>query len=112
MNGIEWHEGDEIITLKHEFPNQFMLRMLVRDTRGMVCKWDEVETHVSTRTRLVALSTVNYETDTVRTSPFLIPSSAPRNVLVYLDGTQSVGALGFDCQQLNQTSWAWMLTSG
>ena len=100
MSGIEWHEGDEIITLKHEFPNQIYASHARAGIRGLVCKWDELETHLSNRTRLVALSTVNYETGFRPDLASLLPKLRARNVLVYLDGTQSIGALGFDCQQL------------
>jgi len=115
MNGIDWKDGDEIITLKHEFPNQLYASHAHRETRGIVCKWDEVEAHVSTRTRLVVLSTVNYETGFRPDLASLIPRLRERGVLVYLDGTQSIGALRFDCAQLQPDfvgvdAYKWMIS--
>jgi cysteine desulfurase / selenocysteine lyase len=114
MNGIDWKDGDEVITLKHEFPNQLYAPHARKETRGVVCKWDELEAHVSERTRLVVLSTVNYETGFRPDLAELIPKLRERGVLVYLDGTQSIGALRFDCGQLQPDflgvdAYKWMI---
>jgi selenocysteine lyase/cysteine desulfurase len=115
MNGIEWHEGDEIITLKHEFPNQIYASHARTGVRGIVSKWDEIEEHLSPKTRLVALSTVNYETGFRPDLASLLPKLRERGVLVYLDGTQSIGALRFDCQELQPDflgvdAYKWMIS--
>lgn len=115
MNGIEWHEGDEIITLKHEFPNQIYASHARTGVRGIVSKWNEIEEHLSPKTRLVALSTVNYETGFRPDLASLLPKLRERGVLVYLDGTQSIGALRFDCQELQPDflgvdAYKWMIS--
>ncbi|MDX2152649.1 MAG: aminotransferase class V-fold PLP-dependent enzyme [Bryobacteraceae bacterium] len=98
LNGIDWKPGDRIVTLENEFPNNLYAPTLTRN-RGVECieaTWDTFYESINARTRLVAVSTVNY------TNGFRLPAEEvaaflrERGVLLYLDGTQSVGALRFD----------------
>ena len=61
MSAVDWQPGDELLTLHHEFPNQLYGHASV-GARGVECDWHEFESHVSKKTRMVALSTVNYTT--------------------------------------------------
>lgn len=98
--GIDWKRGDNLVTLADEFPNQLYLSALI-EHRGVELRevpWENLRDSIDARTRLVALSEVNYATG------FRVPISEiskiahERGPLVYLDGTQSTGALVTDIQ--------------
>jgi selenocysteine lyase/cysteine desulfurase len=115
LGGIEWHEGDEILTLENEFPNQIYATQSRFAVRGIVCRWDELRSRITEKTRLVLLSTVNYMTGLRPDLLTLVPELRERRVLVYLDGTQSVGALGFDCKSIQPdflavNAYKWMIS--
>jgi cysteine desulfurase / selenocysteine lyase len=115
LNGIDWQEGDEILTLQHEFPNQVYAAQSRHGVRGVVCPWNELEQNLSSRTRLVLLSTVNYQTGIRPDLQTTIRKLRERSILVYLDGTQSVGALRMDCEALQPDflavdAYKWMIS--
>lgn len=98
LTGLEWRSGDRILTLEHEFPNNFYapgsLERLGVELR--MCTWEDLRVSVDSRTRLAVVSSVNYNTgfapDLAEIAGFL----GDRGVLLYIDGTQSIGALRFD----------------
>jgi selenocysteine lyase/cysteine desulfurase len=98
LAGLDWRSGDRILTFEHEFPNNlYAPGLLGRLGVEMVeCSWDRFYESVNARTRLVCISSVNYNTGftppLVEIGEFL----RERGVLLYVDGTQSVGALEFD----------------
>lgn len=117
MNGVDWREGDEVLTLEGEFPNNVYApaHLARHGVRLIETGWPELLERVTERTRLVCVSTVNYVTG------FRCPIEEAgaelqrRGVLVYVDGTQSVGALRFDCAAwmpdlLAVNCYKWMLT--
>jgi cysteine desulfurase/selenocysteine lyase len=97
VSSVDWQTGDELLTLHHEFPNQLYAHASV-GARSVECEWDEFEAHVNERTRMVVLSTVNYTTGLRLDLSHVVKDLRKRGVIVYLDGTQSVGALEFDCE--------------
>jgi selenocysteine lyase/cysteine desulfurase len=114
ISSIDWQAGDELLTLHHEFPNQLYGHASV-GARGVECDWHEFEAHVSERTRLVALSTVNYTTGLRLDLATVVKDLRKRGIVVYLDGTQSVGALEFDCSSiapdfLAVDTYKWMIS--
>ena len=90
LAGIAPAPGDNIVTLDDEFPNYLY--------QGGARKvpWDQLADSVDDRTRLVAFSQVNYATGfrppLAEVSRFLCEKGVP----LFLDGSQSVGALTFD----------------
>ena len=96
ISSIDWQAGDELLTLHHEFPNQLYGHASVC-ARGVECDWHEFATQITERTRLVALSTVNYTTGLRPDLSRIVPELRKRGIVVYLDGTQSAGALEFNC---------------
>jgi selenocysteine lyase/cysteine desulfurase len=95
MAGIEWKPGDRIVSLKGEFPNNLYFPAVLAD-RGVEfveCEWPDFYEGITPATKLVLLSSVNYSTG------FRLPLEEIGNrlresgVLLYVDGTQSVGAL-------------------
>jgi|SRR5579871_3331636 len=98
LAGIPWRPGDRVVTLEHEFPNNLYLGTLLErhGVELVVRPWNQFYESVDNRTRLVILSSVNYNTGF---APPLAEISAflrKRSVLFFLDGTQSVGALRLD----------------
>jgi cysteine desulfurase/selenocysteine lyase len=95
LGGMDWREGDRIVTLRDEFPNQYYFAASLAARGVALIEQDEIAS-LPERTRAVLLSTVNYSNgyrpDLVRVSELARAAGA----LLYLDGTQSVGALRFD----------------
>ena len=93
LSGIAPKPGDNIVTLDDEFPNY-----LYQDAARKV-PWDRFYESVDGRTRLVAFSEVNYATGfrppLAEISRFL----GERGVPLFLDGSQSVGALTLDVRK-------------
>ena len=94
MSGLDWKPGDRVLTLDDEFPNQLYA------ANGVVCSWDRFYESIDERTRLVVLSTVNYNTGFVPPLAEIAAFLRPRGVLLYVDGSQSVGALDFNIEQV------------
>lgn len=106
--GLEWKPGDNVVTLADEFPNYLYLPALV-ERHGVEFRevpWERFFESIDERTRIVALSEVNYSSGfrppLEKISRFL----RDRGVLLFVDGTQSVGALRFDVQKLQPDALA------
>jgi cysteine desulfurase/selenocysteine lyase len=96
--GIEWKRGDNVITLADEFPNCLYLPALV-DRHAVEFReipWDRFYESVDSKTRLVVLSEVNYSTGFRAPIAEISKFLHQRGALLFVDGTQSVGALRFD----------------
>lgn len=98
LTGLDWQAGDRILTLEHEFPNNLYSPGLVarQGVEMAECEWAKFYESVDERTRLVTLSAANYNTGF---APPLLEVSRflrERGVMLFVDGTQSVGALQFD----------------
>jgi selenocysteine lyase/cysteine desulfurase len=100
LGGIEWTPGDRIVTLEHEFPNNLYFPALLgrHGVEFVETSWERLEGTVDARTRLVALSTVNYTNGFRPPLEEIGKLARAQGALLYLDGTQSVGALQFDCR--------------
>jgi cysteine desulfurase / selenocysteine lyase len=115
MSSIDWQPGDEMLTLHNEFPNQLYAHAGV-GARSVECDFGEFEARVNERTRLVLLSTVNWATGLRPDLSTIIPALRRRGIVVYLDGTQSIGALQFDCAALEADflsvdAYKWMISA-
>jgi selenocysteine lyase/cysteine desulfurase len=115
MGGIDWQEGDEILTLEHEFPNQLYAAQCIPGVRGVICHPAEIQESITDRTRLAVLSTVNYTSGVRPDLEPIIQHLHSRGALVYVDGTQSVGALRIDCAELQPDflavdAYKWLLS--
>ena len=93
--GIDWRRGDRIVTLRDEFPNQYYFAASLADRGVELLEVDTIES-LPENTRAVLVSSVNYSygyrPDFAHISLIALAAGA----LVYVDGTQSVGALTFD----------------
>ena len=97
IGGMEWKPGDQILTLEREFPNNLYQPALLanRGVELVECKWPEFLDAIGERTRLVAISTVNWATG-LRPPLAEIRKRLPQRAIFYLDATQSCGALQLD----------------
>jgi selenocysteine lyase/cysteine desulfurase len=89
-----------VVTLADEFPNQLYLPALV-ERYGVEFRespWERFYDSIDARTRLVAVSEVNYATGFRAPIAGISRIAHERGALVYVDGTQSIGALRFDVQ--------------
>jgi cysteine desulfurase / selenocysteine lyase len=117
LAGLDWHPGDRILTLEHEFPNNLYAPGLLQrtDVETIACPWDRFYDSVNERTRLVIVSSVNYNTGFAPPLAELADFLHARGILLYVDGTQSVGALRFDVGRLQPAMLAvhgykWLLS--
>ncbi len=105
LGGIEWQEGDRIVTLRDEFPNQYYFAASLAARGVELVELNEIYA-IPDRTRAVLASTVNYSNG-YRPDVALISRLTHRaGALLYLDGTQSVGALRFDTAEVNPDMFA------
>jgi selenocysteine lyase/cysteine desulfurase len=93
LAGIAPRAGENIVTLDDEFPNY-----LYQDAARKV-PWDRFCESVDDRTRLVAFSEVNYATGFRPPLAEIVKFLGERGVPLFLDGSQSVGALTFDVRR-------------
>ncbi len=102
LGGIEWKPGDRVVTLRGEFPNNLYHPALLGGlgVEFVETDWEGFYDAITPRTRLVALSTVNYTNGFRPPLDEIAPFLAGRGVLLFLDGTQSVGALEFDVRRI------------
>ena len=117
MLGLPWQPGDEVLTLEGEFPNQlYVSSVLARfGARLRTAPWCEFYPSVDQRTRLVVLSTVNYATGFRPPLEEISRFLREHGVLLYVDGSQSVGALQFDIARVRPSvlcvdAYKWMLS--
>jgi len=93
LAGLNLKPADNIVTLDDEFPNyQYMASARRVSFDGLLDAIDE-------RTRLVAFSEVNYSTGFRPPLHEVLRVTQERGIPLFLDGSQSVGALTFDVRR-------------
>jgi cysteine desulfurase / selenocysteine lyase len=117
LSGLDWHSGDRVLTLEHEFPNNlYAPGSLQRFGVEMIAvPWERFCESVDARTRLVVLSSVNYNTGFAPPLAELADFLRARGILLFIDGTQSLGALRFDVSRIQPDMFAvhgykWLLS--
>jgi len=99
LGGMGWHAGDRIVTLRDEFPNQYYFAASLAEQGAELLEMDAIDS-LPERTRAVLISTVNYSNgyrpDVARIARLAHEAGA----LLYVDGTQSIGALTFDIRSV------------
>lgn len=93
LAGLALAPGDNVVTLDDEFPNY-----LYQDAARKV-PWERFYESVDDRTRLVAFSEVNYATGFRPPLAEIARFVSKRGVPLFLDGSQSAGALTFDVRE-------------
>jgi cysteine desulfurase/selenocysteine lyase len=116
LTGIDWKPGDRVVTLEGEFPNNIYHPALLRQmgVEFVETSWEGLREAITPNTRLVALSTVNYISGFRPPLEELAGFLRERGVILYLDGTQSIGALRFDASRIRPDvlaahGYKWML---
>jgi selenocysteine lyase/cysteine desulfurase len=98
IGGIDWQPGERVVTLRNEFPNNQYFPALLAD-RGVEfaeAAWDEFPEVLTKTTRLVAISSVSYISGFRPPLDEVARLCEQRGILLYVDGTQSIGALRMD----------------
>ena len=107
INGIDWRPGDRIVTLSPEFPNHVYYPSLLaaRGVELVEKPWPLYDV-IDDRTRLVAISAMNYSTGfrapLVELGRFL----RERGILFYVDGTQGAGVFDIDLREVDADLFA------
>lgn len=116
LGGLDWKPGDRVLTLAGEFPNNLYTPALVGDLGVEVVEkeWPELYGALDTGVRLVLVSSVNYVTGLRPPLEELAGLCRERGALLYVDGTQSVGALVFDARRIQPAmlavnAYKWLL---
>jgi len=114
--GLDWRDGDEVVTIEKEFPNQLYAveHLARRHVRAVRCEAQDLLASITPRTRLCLLSTVNYSSGYRPPIAEIAAELRRRGVLLYLDATQSLGALRLDFQEIQPdllavNCYKWML---
>ena len=104
-NGLPWHEGDNVVLNSMEFPSNYLtwtklaasgVEVRLVDVPDRKFTVDKLRPHVDGRTRVVAVSQVQYY------SGYQVDLAAfgqlchEHNALLVVDGTQSIGAVQLD----------------
>jgi cysteine desulfurase/selenocysteine lyase len=98
MGGLDWKPGDRIVALQDEFPNNIYCPAVLErlGVEFVETPWERFYDAITARARLVVVSTVNYTNGFAPPLEEMARFLRERNVLLFVDGTQSVGALRFD----------------
>jgi len=107
--GLKFAPADNLVTLDDEFPNYLYAGAARRVT------WEQFQESIDAHTRLVAFSEVNYATGFRPPIEEISQSLARRGIPLFVDGSQSTGALVFDVQRtpvdvLAVHGYKWMMS--
>ena len=91
---LDLKAGENIVTLKDEFPN-YLYMSGVREVA-----WDDFFKSIDKNTRMVAISEVNYSTGFRPPLEEISRFTSERGIILFVDGTQSLGALTVDVKKL------------
>jgi selenocysteine lyase/cysteine desulfurase len=105
LGGIDWKPGDRIVTLRDEFPNQYYFAATLAERGVEVVELETLDSFPD-RTRAICVSTVNYTTGYRPDLTGIAPLARERGALLFVDGTQSVGALRFDISAVQPDMFA------
>lgn len=113
MQGLPWKDGDEVLTLEDEFPNN-LYAPLHREVILREVPHQHLLDSITERTRLLAISAVNYTTGYRAPLEEIAAECRRRGVVTYFDATQMCGALQIDFQRiqpdmLSVNCYKWML---
>jgi selenocysteine lyase/cysteine desulfurase len=93
LSGLAPEPGTNVVTLDDEFPNYQYMRLARK------VSWERFYDSVDDRTRLIALSEVNYSTGFRPPLAQIARFAREHRVPLFVDGSQSTGGLRFDVTQ-------------
>ncbi len=110
--GLNWHEGDEVITTNHEHFSALAPLYQLRDRYGIVIRFADIgprgdapilkafADQVTPRTRLIVLSHITWTTGAVLDINAIGNLGRERGIPVLVDAAQSAGAISVDVKAL------------
>jgi selenocysteine lyase/cysteine desulfurase len=108
--GLDWRPGDEVVSIEGEFPANFyawktleqrgVTLRLVAAENGLVCP-EKILQALSPRTRVLAVSFVQYLSGFRLDLESLGRACAARGCLLFVDAIQGLGAFPLDVKQAN-----------
>ena len=116
--GLDWREGDEVITTNHEHISALAPLYQIRDRYGIVVRVADIGPRgdqsvlkaisdlVTSRTRLIVLSHVDWMTGAVLPVGEVATVAHERGIPVLVDGAQSAGAIPIDVKALGVDFYA------
>jgi L-cysteine/cystine lyase len=116
--GLNWQEGDEVITTNHEHLSALAPLYQSRDRYGVVVHkadlgpradrsaLEAVSELVTERTRLISISHVTWTTGTRLDVQAVTRFGRERGIPVLIDGAQSAGAIPIDVKELDVDFYA------
>jgi len=122
-NGLDWQPGDEVVSIEGEFPSNFypwkalekrgVVLRLVAQEHGRVAK-NAIREALTHRTRVVAVSFVQYLSGFRLDLEKLGQACAARGCLLFVDAIQGLGAFPLDVKRAKIAGLAsdghkWML---
>ncbi|MBA2375402.1 MAG: aminotransferase class V-fold PLP-dependent enzyme [Rubrobacteraceae bacterium] len=100
---MDWREGDEVISTTTEHPGCLVPLHALEKRYGVKIKLvspsvsvEKIKAEISERTRLIALSHVDWTTGEILPLEEISTLARERNVLTLVDGAQSVGNMATD----------------
>jgi cysteine desulfurase/selenocysteine lyase len=100
LAALDLKPDDNIVTLQDEFPNYLYMPQM-REV-----PWERFFESIDKDTRLVAISEVNYSTGFRPPLEEISKFTRERGILLFVDGTQSLGALAVDVKKLGVDIYA------
>jgi len=117
MGGMDWRAGDRVVTFENEFPNNIYVPSTLAEhgVELIETDWNGLSEALTGRTRLIVASTVNYTNGFRPPLEELSRMARDCGALLYLDGTQSLGALEFDARAVRPSvlavhGYKWLLS--
>ncbi len=116
--GLNWREGDEVITTNHEHISALAPLYQLRDRYGIVIRvadlgpladrpvLETIEPLVTARTRMIVLSHVTWTTGVVLNIAAVNHLGHERGIPVLIDGAQSAGDIPIDVKALDVDFYA------
>jgi L-cysteine/cystine lyase len=116
--GLNWHEGDEVITTNHEHISLLAPLYQLRDRYGIVIRFADIGPTaelpvlkaiadlVTPHTRLISISHVTWTTGTVLNISEVAYMGREWGIPVLIDGAQSAGAIPVDVKALGVDFYA------
>ena len=114
VNGIDWHQGDEVVTCDLEHPSVLVPAYFLRQRHGVKVKVVEVPPAagkaevlerfaqaLSPRTRLLFLSHIQFSCGLRLPAPELAELAHQRGAWLLLDGAQGAGHMALDMRELD-----------
>ena len=130
LNGLDWHEGDEVITCGLEHSSVLVPSYVLRERHRVVVKvldlapaedhasiLDKFEQAITPRTRMVFISHVQFSTGLRMPVEGIRQLTRDRGIMMLLDAAQGTGHIApdvrkIDCEFYSSSGQKWLLGPG